>query len=237
MKIPKIIAHRGASHDAPENTLLAFELAYQQQAKMIEFDVQLSADNIPVITHDADISTATGEKLTITNNTVSELKKWSTPNPIPTLKQLLDFAIAHQDLLLNLELKPYPHADYQALVTRVMELIQLYDLKDRCLISSFHYPCLEIISQQTNYSLALLSEKFSNDCLVKANTLKAVSINLNQQYLTEKQATIIKENGYQLCCYTVNDIKKAKQLFSWGVDSVFTDQPNALQLFCISITE
>jgi glycerophosphoryl diester phosphodiesterase len=91
---PLILAHRGASTLAPENTLAAFELAIRQQADGIELDVHLSADGIAVVTHDEDCRRVTGESGQVSEMTLSELKSrnfsWNRPEAgftsLPTLE-------------------------------------------------------------------------------------------------------------------------------------------------------
>lgn len=93
-----IIAHRGASHDAPENTASAFQLAWQQDADGIEGDFYLAADNQIVCIHDRDTKRTAGEKLIVEESTLSQLRKleyggWKSSKfsgePIPTLDEVI----------------------------------------------------------------------------------------------------------------------------------------------------
>ena len=93
-----IVAHRGASHDAPENTLAAFELAWQQQSDGIEGDFYLTADNQIVCIHDRDTQRTTGVKRSVEQSTLAQLREleygqWKDPKftgqIIPTLEQVL----------------------------------------------------------------------------------------------------------------------------------------------------
>src|SRR5690554_6576787 len=70
-----VIAHRGASYYTPENTMAAFQLAYDMGAVMIELDVQLSKDEIPVVIHDADLKKTTSGKGLVSDYTYQELQK------------------------------------------------------------------------------------------------------------------------------------------------------------------
>lgn len=93
-----IIAHRGASHDAPENTLSAFQLAWQQNADGIEGDFYLTADNEIVCIHDRDTKRTAGEKRIVEESTLSQLREldygvWKSSKfsgePIPTLDEVI----------------------------------------------------------------------------------------------------------------------------------------------------
>src|SRR5699024_5745889 len=116
MKIMKIIAHRGASTYAPENTLAAFQKALDQQANGIELDVRLTKDNVPVICHDATVNRTSNGKGYIHNMTVSQLKKLdfgaSFSNKykgemIPTLEETLTL-IGDASITLHIEIKNGP---------------------------------------------------------------------------------------------------------------------------------
>ena len=116
-----VIAHRGASHEAPENTMKAFELACKNGADMIEVDILPSADGVPVVIHDTFTKRLTGTEADIRNIHSSELTKLTVrikrnrgygSEPIPTLEELL--AWAKDKILLNIEIKPegfLPDAD------------------------------------------------------------------------------------------------------------------------------
>jgi glycerophosphoryl diester phosphodiesterase len=102
---PLIIAHRGASHDAPENTITAFALAVEQGADGIELDVQLSADGIPVVMHDASVERTTNGRGAVSKLTIEQLQRLDAGDgrPVPTLDEV--FEIFGPTLLYNVELK------------------------------------------------------------------------------------------------------------------------------------
>ena len=98
MTRPRIVAHRGASHDAPENTLAAFRRAWQAGVECVELDVHLSRDGVPVIIHDSDTKRTTGKAGKVADQTLAELRaldagSWKSPafagEKIPTLAEAL----------------------------------------------------------------------------------------------------------------------------------------------------
>ncbi len=108
----QIVAHRGASHDAPENTLAAFKLAWQQGADGIEGDFYLTADKEIVCIHDKDTKRTGDRELDVESSTLAELRKldvgrWKNPKwageKIPTLKEV--FGTVPDDRLFVIELK------------------------------------------------------------------------------------------------------------------------------------
>jgi glycerophosphoryl diester phosphodiesterase len=111
---PLILAHRGASRIAPENTLVAFCLALEQGADGLELDVQLSRDGVPVVFHDSELSRTTDGRGRISEKTLAELRtldagKWFDPRfageRIPTLEEV--FEAFGDRALYNIELKAF----------------------------------------------------------------------------------------------------------------------------------
>ncbi|MCI0577989.1 MAG: glycerophosphodiester phosphodiesterase, partial [Chloroflexi bacterium] len=102
---PLIIAHRGASANAPENSFSAFALAAEERADGIELDVRLSADNWPVVLHDATLERTTDGRGPVSRQTVAQLQELNAGDdrPVPTLDEL--FEMFGPSLLYNVELK------------------------------------------------------------------------------------------------------------------------------------
>lgn len=143
MKTPVIIAHRGASGEAPENTLAAFRLAIAQGADMIELDLHQSKDGALVVCHDLKLYRTARVKKTINQLTLKELKRlevggWFHPRfsgeAIPTLEEVLKLAVNR--ILLNIEIKqgsPF----YPGIEERLVELLESFQIIDSVLVSSF----------------------------------------------------------------------------------------------------
>jgi glycerophosphoryl diester phosphodiesterase len=111
----EIIAHRGASHDAPENTLAAVRLAWEQQADAVEVDVQFSKDGHIVVIHDEDTRRTAGVRKRVSNQTLAELKaldvgSWKHPRwtgeRIPTLSEVLAVTPAGKRLFVEVKCGP-----------------------------------------------------------------------------------------------------------------------------------
>jgi len=141
---PVVIAHRGASVHAPENTLAAFNLAISQGAPVIELDVQLSADDEVVVFHDCSVSRTTDGSGKIRQLTLKELKSLhvgaafgtSYPNAkIPTLNEI--FNDLNPDIFLNIELKNLT-SPLDSLPSKVAKIVQSSHDNNRVLISSFN---------------------------------------------------------------------------------------------------
>lgn len=134
---PKIIAHRGASAHAPENTLSAFELALEQGADGIELDVMLSKDREIVVIHDASVDRTTNGSGRVKDMTLEELKRLDAGQgeKIPSLEEV--FEVFGGKFLINIELSNYT-SFFNSLPIEVAEIIQSHKLVDSVMISSFN---------------------------------------------------------------------------------------------------
>ncbi len=157
MTKPLIIAHRGTSGDAPENTLIAFQKALDANADGIELDVQLSADNIPMVFHDKTLKRVSNRKDKLTDLTAAELGKidvgswFNVKNPdkfkhefaqqtVPRLAQVFDLMKPHNKrIYVELKCKKNESA---SLVKAVGELIDKYELVENAVVLSFNHSAL-----------------------------------------------------------------------------------------------
>ncbi len=149
-----IIAHRGYSEKFPENTLLSFNESYKLGAKFVEFDVNLTKDNYPVIIHDDTLNRTTKSKglvCSALSHSVLKLDAGSWKNKkfkdetIPSLEQVLVWASFKKDLTLNIEIKSECYRsrlNENSIEIQLLLLLKKYKLKDRVFISSFNFNIL-----------------------------------------------------------------------------------------------
>jgi glycerophosphoryl diester phosphodiesterase len=140
---PIIFGHRGASRYAPENTLAAFQTAFDQGAPAIELDVMLSADEKLIVIHDSTVDRTTNGSGKVNELSIDSLKKMDAGSKfsdkfinekIPTLEEVLD--LTGGKFLVNIELKNY-HAPGDDLVQKVVDLVVKRKMKDSVIFSSF----------------------------------------------------------------------------------------------------
>lgn len=227
--LPKIIAHRGASLSAPENTMAAFIKAYHMGAQMFECDVQLSRDHVPVIIHDDTVDRTTKSHGIVYDFSYAELSALS----IPSLLDTLNFCIEHH-MPINLELKINSHALTAPLVKKVVEVITplLPHLQELMLVSSFDWDALiEFHQALPDLAIGILVDPINFEKYgiagIKAiyAKLNALSLNIDVDLLTPDTITQLKGIAPYLLSYTVDDANKAEQLFAAGVDGVFSNNP------------
>lgn len=144
MKRPLIIAHRGDSRHAPENTMAAFRAAIECGAEGVEFDVQLANDGVPVVIHDYDLRRTAGLHAKVAEVSSRELARtdvgsWFDPKfineGVPTLKQLLAlYEKASGTIFIELKCES---GEFKPLVAAVANLLKGYSALDRVIVKSF----------------------------------------------------------------------------------------------------
>jgi glycerophosphoryl diester phosphodiesterase len=235
---PPVIAHRGASAYAPENTMLAFTKAALLGIKWVEFDVVLAACGTPVIFHDETLERTSNGRGRIGNYAYTYLQtldagSWFAPGSagerIPTLAELAAFLL-EKNMKANVEIKPLPGQEEKTVVNTLRVLAPFFsEDSSSILFSSFSLPTLKILRAKAPYChMGLLMHEWIDDWRQHANLLSCVSVHVNNDILTSDRAKQIKSADKLLLSYTVNDAHRASELFSWGVDAVFSDYPNKL---------
>lgn len=216
------IAHRGASRDAPENTVEAFELAVEQGANMIETDLHLTRDGKIALYHDDEIAgTPVGDL------TLDEIHE-RLPQ-VPTLDRLLDgFG---DRIRFNLEFKrPSPGA-YPGLESVVLREVERRDLLGRTLFSCFFDPVLATLrslSAEARIGL-LISLRAPIDIEKRAQVLSAEAIHPEVSLVTPELVQSAHHRGLQVNVYTVDDPDDQRRLVEMGVDGIFTNVPAQLR--------
>ncbi|GAM71495.1 glycerophosphoryl diester phosphodiesterase [Vibrio ishigakensis] len=222
----KTTAHRGLSSQAPENTMAAFKLAVEQGCDWIEIDVQLSADGIPMVIHDQTVNRCTNGSGKVAEMSLSQLEMLDAglwfgeeyrEEPIPTLLDTLSY-VKNANVSLNIELKVYPQDDIHTLCQRVKEVIvQTGVSSEQILFSSFETKALLKMKQLLpEVRRGQLWQSIPNDAMQILQQLSAYSVHCDYRFLTESVARNIKQNGYQLYCYTPNFPELVNEHWKWG---------------------
>lgn len=236
--LPKLIAHRGASLSAPENTLLSLRAAKSLGAKWVEFDVRLTRDDKAIIFHDDELDRTTNGKGLVADSDFNSIVKldagsWFnqefTGEPIPTLDAYLQCA-AKLNLGVNVELKGTA-SQAESLAKHVVDSLHVHWSKylPVPLISSASTVCLQAMRSVTDEYLRgyILSEWINNWDEI-TDELNCISLHIEHKQLNLERAQAVKTVGKKLLAYTVNEVSVANELFDIGVDAVFTDN---LRLF------
>ena len=216
------IAHRGASVDAPENTLAAFELAVEQGADMIETDLHLLRDGEIGIYHDDAVD---GTPLAMLS--LAELRE-RRPDA-PTLTEALD-AVGER-IPFNLEIKRPRRARYEGLEKRVLDEIRARRLLERTLFSCFGDDVLVALRElDADARLGVLvSPRGAASVEARAARVGAEAVHLHRKLATRENIDSAHAAGRRVHVWTVDDAAEQRRLVESGVDGIFTNRPAQLR--------
>ena len=241
---PVVIAHRGASAHAPENTLSAFHLAIEQGADAVEFDVQLSADKAIVVFHDSSLERTTNGSGKIKDQNLGYLKSLNASiayapaypdQQIPTLNEV--FEEIGNKVLLNIELKNLS-SPFDDLPARVAQTISEHQLIDRVLISSFNpialYKIEKLLPRVRKGVLFFrppIIQLFSNLSRFPLNyqTVHIPYTSINSDCIASFHAL-----GKLVFSYTLNHTHDIQKGLNHGLDGFFTDDPALARRYLIN---
>ncbi|MEO1493784.1 MAG: glycerophosphodiester phosphodiesterase family protein [Pseudomonadota bacterium] len=229
-----VIAHRGASEFAPENTLAAFRLAAEQGTRWIEFDVSLLGDGTPVVIHDATLNrcsdwTGPLSELSVYDLSGIDAGSWKHPDftgePLPTLEAALQ-EIEALGLYANLELKPHD-GETGALAAAVAPVLASLDWTDeRIITSSFVLPELAAFrTAMPSAPVAVLYNDPPDTWHRDLCELNAAAMHMNWRFLRQSLLTDVTTRGFDLRVFTINDPEVVEPFRDHGLTSVITDHP------------
>lgn len=229
---PLIYAHRGASGEAPENTMAAFKLAVEQQADGIELDVQMTADGRLVVIHDELLDRTTDGSGLVAQHTYEQLRgldaSWKFTayrgEGIPLLEQVLEL-LAPTRLELNIELKN-SIIPYEGMEEAVVRLVRQYGMEKQVVLSSFnHYSVVQLTCMAPEMEAAILYEAGLFRPWEYAAGLGARALHPQFYSVTPEIAANARLSGMRVRPWTVNEEADFRRLASAGVDAVITNYP------------
>lgn len=231
---PLVLAHRGASAHAPENTLASFRRALDEGAPAIEFDVKLSADGQVVVIHDQTVDRTTDGHGKVRGLTLAQLKaldagSWFDSDfrgeRIPTLDEV--FAAFGRRVLMNVELTNYA-SPFDLLVPKVALLVKKHKLGDQVIFSSFFPHNLStarrVLPEVPRGLLAFTGIKGGIQLFI-GRFMDLQSEHPFVGDVTAKTIASVHGRGRKVFVYTVNDPEEMRHLFDLGVHGIFTDEP------------
>ncbi len=243
--LPLIVAHRGASHLAPENTLAAFRLAWELDADLIEGDFYLTSDGVIVAHHDDTTKRTANVDRLVQDQTLQELtsldvgswkdRKWA-GEKIPTLIQVFDTVPPRGKILIEIK------SDTRIVEPLVDFLRDSPLVQEQMIIICFDADLIAQIKRRIPEVRAYWLSDFKerglgrweptvDQIIETARRIGAdgVDLNANLNVIDAKFIAKIRWAGLELHVWTVNDPVKAKRLMKLGVDSITTDRPGWLR--------
>ncbi len=236
---PRWIAHRGGGALAPENTLAAIREGIARGYRGVEFDVMLTADDVPVLMHDADFGRTIAGSGSVAGTPYADLARrdagaWFGPlhvgEPVPRYDDVVRFCSAH-DVWMNVEIKPSPGREVET--GRVVGETTAMLARDRplpILFSSFSGAALGAARiAAPDVPRGLLFGRLPADAVERARDLGCVSVHADHRPLDRDAAERLHAAGFAVMAYTVNEAARAATLTAWGVDALCTDRIDVLR--------
>lgn len=233
----RVIAHRGFSGRAPENTLASIRKAIEIEADMAEIDVTLTADGAVVCLHDEKIGRTTNGRGRISDLTLVEARRfdagsWFSPafvgERIPTLDSVFEIAKGH--ILINIEIKP--ETVERGISAKIVEAVTAHGMKDHVLISSFSPEALAQIHElePAIQTASLFNRKIHRrvDPEIIVGKVGSSMLNINRHYLSRQIRDRCARLEIPIGAYTANKRRTMEKLLDKGVHAIFTDHPDLL---------
>jgi len=213
-----IIGHRGAAGLAPENSMKALRAGIEADADMLEFDIRLTSDNVPILAHDAKL-----HGLRVSRTRFSKLRK---AGPVTTLRNVLDTFFGN--IYLNLEFKPKTGVDvvYELLKK---DYIKKPDDWNNIIISSFHASTLlRLRRRNKDINLALLHSINPFSFVIYHRKIQLSAVGWHRLHYNKPALQLAKKLDIFTYVYTVNRAESALLFAKRGIDGVVTDYPDKI---------
>lgn len=247
---PRVLAHRGGGAFAPENTIAAIRVGHERGFRGVEFDVMLCADGEAVLMHDTTLDRTTDATGPVAERSCDELARldagrWFSADfageRIPRLLDAIAFCRSHK-IWINAEIKPGPGAERETgrEVARVIAR-EFADLVQPGAQAASPNPQLPLLSSFSGEALAaardaepgllrgLLCDRIPGDWREQLERLQCVALHCDHRYLDAGAIGAIRDAGYWLFAYTVNERRRAVQLAQWGLDALCTDRLDRIE--------
>ncbi|WP_370375593.1 glycerophosphodiester phosphodiesterase [Isoptericola sp. 178] len=235
---PVVVAHRGYSAVAPQNTFAAFDAAWRAGAPALELDVRLSADGVPVVIHDPVVDRVTDGSGAVADLDVHTLQGLDAGGPfssafagqrIPLLQDVLAFLAARPGMDLLCEYKGPWTTEQVAPTTSAIDAV---GLAGRCIVQGFHRGTVAALREAAPHlPRGLLCEEVPADLLDAAAELDVVTVNPAVASVLTDPALVPRAQaaGRRVMPWTANSSREWELLLDAGVDGVVTDRPGELR--------
>jgi len=242
---PLVVAHRGASAYAPENTIAAFELAIELGADALELDLRQTKDSVLVVLHDSNVDRTTNGKGSVNNFTFSQLQKldagsWFdqkfTDQKIPSLQEVID--LLDDSTLIIIELKE-GNETYPGIEERLVELVKQNKIEAQTILKSFDPNVLERlrtiepdIALLYVYTLRIPWLGMIIDRGVTFDTVYDLDVEYLQPhrfFLSKSFVNDAQAKGFKIISWGVNSTEAINESLEYGVDGIETDYPDKVQ--------
>lgn len=229
-----VVAHRGASHYAPENTVAAAELAWEQNADAVEIDIHMSADSQIVVMHDKDTERTAGEKFVISETTMDSLKTLEVGSfrdekyrgePIPVLADIVETLPEGKNLFVEIK-------SDKKIVPVLQKEFGDHPKVNQFVFIAFDYETIKAAKEAFPANQAYwLSSRLTEDTRTVLQRVKddgLEGVDLAHKLITPELMAVAEELGLDVHAWTVDDPERARELQSMGVIGITTNIPDKI---------
>jgi glycerophosphoryl diester phosphodiesterase len=236
--VPLVLAHRGDSRAAPENTRPAFESALRLGVDLVELDYRHSADGMPVVFHDEELDRCTdactrwgGQKLRLSSRNWSDLclleagrwyGKQFAGTRLCSLEDALRLICPQAGCMIERK-----GGDAETLVA----LIERLGYVERCVVTSFDWQFLARCRWLSADLLlgALGTDPHTEQHLIEAKKFGARVIGWDNRFVTARHIELVHSHGLKAWVWTVDDAARAAELTAWGIDGLISNVPGVMR--------
>jgi len=228
-----ITAHRGFSGRYPENTIVAFEKAYEAGADLIEFDVRLTRDERIVVSHDGNLKRVCAENISIDSLTLKEIREMCSAGkrPIHTFDEVLDFFESarrkKQEIGMNIQIKE----SHEVLIRQACRIFRQRDLYKSAYFTVSTFREAEMVrSFDSDIELCVLERKkvYDKSLLREMKDFGCNFLQPHRRDVTPGLVRIIRELGFLENVYYSNTDGDNRRFISYGIRGILTDYPDVL---------
>lgn len=230
------IAHRGASAQAPENTMAAFEKAVELGADAIELDLHVSRDGELVVIHDVTLDRTTDGRGPVHTHSLQELKqldagRWFGESfagqRIPTLAEVLDRFAGKVPLALEVKAGS---AFFPGIEERVVSALREHQVLSQVAVASFDHHALFRLKELEPYlrtAALLVGRPMSMSAVAGPSKVDAMALECS--LVTKTEIDACRASGLQLVVWVVNEPAQMRHFIDLGIDGIITDRPDLLR--------
>lgn len=233
-----LIGHRGIPDSYPENSIGGFEAALQSGAAFIEADIQVTADHVPVLSHDPTLKKLTGHDIVITDTVHDDFRMLSAGYPerfgsrfddyrIPTLEELVNLIKRWPEVKVFVDLKRESLEKHGSSVVIDILRQSLARIRSQCMVISFDCPTLERIRETGDFTIGWVIPEWSEQNRKLAELLAPDYLFCNRKRLPEGK-NILWPGPWQWVAYTMNTSEDARSYLEAGFSLVETDCINQM---------
>jgi glycerophosphoryl diester phosphodiesterase len=227
-----LIAHRGNARDYPENTLPALRSAVELGVRFLEFDVHLSADGVPIVIHDHELTRTAGLPGSVFEYPVAELRQVEVNEPgrlgarfqgvhIPTLADVVEFLKERHEITAFVEIKraSLRRFGHEQVVARVLDVLK--PVRSRCVVISFDLPAVHMARQHGSFAIGWVLSDYDGHARLKFEALKPEFLFCDHEKLPAGGERLWR-GPWRWAVYEVETVDLALSLAERGADFIET---------------